>query len=230
MTPHMHCACTPPFQLFPFPSNKEDPEGRRMWEKAVWRKDKITGQNWMASTDSRVCSYHFVDAKPTADHPYPTEDLGVRPQYASATKGRKPPTKRPFVEVSTSTSTIDNDSSPEPACSVTVSGEHSYAYEPNKCTKRDCIDQCNLVKELVEKYDELKETGNSGQDITSEAFTTVKSDKTLEYLDTDAKVKKFTGLRSQQAFEDLLSLVEKKPLECAIGQAVRNRSQLQEIL
>ena len=55
--------CGAPFNLFPPPSTKED---LRSWLKALNLK--------------HVCSYHFVDGKPTAEHPIPEKWLGYETQ------------------------------------------------------------------------------------------------------------------------------------------------------
>jgi hypothetical protein len=70
------CVCDPPFQLFPFPTELKDPEGRKRWAKLVGRKDEATGKNWQPKSHSRVCSVHFVDGCPTGEHPDPSISLG----------------------------------------------------------------------------------------------------------------------------------------------------------
>ncbi|XP_033124666.1 uncharacterized protein LOC117122991 [Anneissia japonica] len=85
------CVCKPPFILFPFPSEKKNPEGRNRWNKLVNRKTK-SGKNWTASYQDRVCSVHFKNGEPTAAWPDPTENMG----YDHATKRpRNPPKVRP---------------------------------------------------------------------------------------------------------------------------------------
>jgi hypothetical protein len=49
----------------------------------VYRKG-TNGKNWLPSADDRTGSIHFLDGKPTAAHPYPTQNLGVNiaPQFS----------------------------------------------------------------------------------------------------------------------------------------------------
>ena len=83
------CVCDPPFQLLPFPS---DPYERQAWIKAVNRKD-VQNPNmiWQPNVDSRMCSVHFIDGKPTGANPYPTLDLGHNLKPITP---RKPPKTR----------------------------------------------------------------------------------------------------------------------------------------
>lgn len=67
--------------MFPFPTEKRDPEGRERWKRAVNRADKRKPWLLLEPTQvMRVCSAHFVDGRPTADHPDPTLDLGYDPE------------------------------------------------------------------------------------------------------------------------------------------------------
>lgn len=40
------CTCEPPFKLFPFPTERRDSEGRKVWIRAVNRADPKSGKNW----------------------------------------------------------------------------------------------------------------------------------------------------------------------------------------
>jgi hypothetical protein len=75
---HASCECASPFVLFPFPTEKKNPQGRLAWIKAVYRTDPNTGKNWIPTADDRICSTHFVDLKPTDANPNPTVNLGHR--------------------------------------------------------------------------------------------------------------------------------------------------------
>jgi hypothetical protein len=102
------CTCEPPFLLFPFPVKKRDPDGRLAWAKAVYRQDKKTGKNWLPREDSRICSVHFVDKKPTAINPCPSLVLG----HTNKVQSRKPPTNRSLVHTVVAVS--GPKSAPEP--------------------------------------------------------------------------------------------------------------------
>lgn len=73
-TKHQQCGCKPPFVLFPFPTSNS-PEARTDWIRAVNRKDPKTGKNWKPNFDSRVCSLHFVEGKPSESNPSPSINL-----------------------------------------------------------------------------------------------------------------------------------------------------------
>ena len=71
------CTCTAGFLLFPFPTAKKDTAKRTLWKKLINRQDpQRKGKLWSPSKDSRVCSKHFIDGKPTPEHPNPTINLG----------------------------------------------------------------------------------------------------------------------------------------------------------
>ena len=38
--------------------------------------DRKNVKLWDPTKDSRICSVHFVDGRPTAENPFPTEKLG----------------------------------------------------------------------------------------------------------------------------------------------------------
>ena len=84
------CICEPPFYLITFPTELRDPIGRQKWTSIVNRKrgNKI----WQPTSDSRVCSLHFLDGKPSPAHPYPTLHLGY--ERFREIKSRPPPTPR----------------------------------------------------------------------------------------------------------------------------------------
>jgi hypothetical protein len=62
--------------LFSFP-NEDRLHERKCWIKAVNRKNPSNPSNVRTpNPDSRICSIHFVDNKPTSKNPYPTLSLG----------------------------------------------------------------------------------------------------------------------------------------------------------
>ena len=65
------------YRLFAFPTTKRKPEERAKWKHLINRLEKKGKMKlWLPSKDSRVCSLHFIDGKPTDEHPFPTENLG----------------------------------------------------------------------------------------------------------------------------------------------------------
>ncbi|KAL5021766.1 hypothetical protein ScPMuIL_000921 [Solemya velum] len=71
------CVCQPPFRLYAFPTAKKDKQMREKWKKLINRTDS-NGKMWSPSKDSRVCSDHFQDGKPTAKTPFPVLKLGYK--------------------------------------------------------------------------------------------------------------------------------------------------------
>ncbi|KAJ8251694.1 hypothetical protein GJAV_G00224100 [Gymnothorax javanicus] len=73
------CTCDPPFRLFPFPTQKQDPERRRQrWIQAFKRPDPRNPKKLLPPRPChRVCSAHFVDGAPSEANPNPT--LNLRP-------------------------------------------------------------------------------------------------------------------------------------------------------
>ena len=70
------CDCSPPFELFNFPTTLKNPDGRKKWIQILNRNGKKPGEKWEPAKGSRVCSIHFIDGAITKDHPFPTEKLG----------------------------------------------------------------------------------------------------------------------------------------------------------
>ena len=85
------CDCQPPFKLFPFPTEKKNPERRLRWAKNISR-NSLNGTLWMPNKNSRVFNLHFVDGEPTAENPDPTLQLG----HNKKTRASKRPTPTPW--------------------------------------------------------------------------------------------------------------------------------------
>ena len=51
---------------------------RKKWAELLNRKNKKTGEPWVPTTESRICSKHFVDGEPTEKNPYPTLYLDLQ--------------------------------------------------------------------------------------------------------------------------------------------------------
>ena len=78
--------------MFPFPTQLHDSERRQQWIKLVNRKDE-KGRNWQPKSDSRICSIHFPEGRPTTQNPNPTINLGYT-SVANSKKERKRPSVR----------------------------------------------------------------------------------------------------------------------------------------
>ena len=64
------CPCVPPFKLFSFPTEKKDPERRKIWIKNVNRLQHDSKTNLLdPSKDVCVYSKHFINGRPTLQYP-----------------------------------------------------------------------------------------------------------------------------------------------------------------
>ena len=61
------CDCSPPFELFNFPTTLKNPDGRKKWIQILNRNGKKPGEKWEPAKGSRVCSIHFIDGAITKD-------------------------------------------------------------------------------------------------------------------------------------------------------------------
>lgn len=63
--------------MIPFQTIKKDPASRKIWINLVNRlKPGSKSKLFEPGKDSRICSAHFKDLKPTKVNPYPTQNLG----------------------------------------------------------------------------------------------------------------------------------------------------------
>jgi hypothetical protein len=109
------CNCPPPFTLYPFPTERKASGLRLQWIKLINRQD-TSGKNWVPNYDSRVCSKHFVDGKPTAENPNPTLALGYDSTSSSSKPKRKPPAARSISTAACAT-----------AETVKTNSQHNYS-------------------------------------------------------------------------------------------------------
>lgn len=102
------CGCNLPFTHYKFP---KDLALRSLWIKFINRqksaKDK---RSWSPNKDSVVCSEHFLDGKPTKEHPCPTVNLGYHNNIVY--KSRTSNTTSKIDLTSTSPSSTKCSSSP----------------------------------------------------------------------------------------------------------------------
>ena len=63
------------YRLFPFPTEKKNPEKQNNWKKLLTRQ-ALHGGLWERNKDNRICSRHFVDGEPTLVNPNPTLNMG----------------------------------------------------------------------------------------------------------------------------------------------------------
>ena len=207
------CLCKKPFELYPFPTERKDHYARKVWIKVVdHSKGEKSDKIWIPKKFDRVCSDHFIDGKPTEHNPYPTEILG---SSATIVKARKPPATR--SEPPLKKSKLSND----PSTSTNTQQEdlyeeHNYSFQcdcPHSCTEGKRIGKCmqkqKHFQELSKLYEDLKESSEQNKN-SKPAVSGKKVNETLKFIQSDRKVKLYTGLRSKDAFNDLLRMISKK--------------------
>lgn len=170
------CICHPPFTLFPFPSEKQQPEKRKHWIRMVNRKDK-DGGDWQPKSYDRICSRHFKEREPTDSWPVPTENVGYQiPSSASKSPRQPPKEKSPHSQVlqeakakrkhkrdlpSTSRSVEDVDIKLEdaedeietPPMKKTFQNRNDHDYVKST-SKSDCL-QCRGKEEHIQNLDTI---------------------------------------------------------------------------
>ncbi|XP_071481997.1 uncharacterized protein [Diadema antillarum] len=210
------CDCDPPFHLFPFPTEKQDQDGRRRWNKLMNQKDQSTGKNWINKPHDRVCSKHFPDGKPTLAHPDPVLHLGYKlsPQIApkrAPPRDREEPTKSRKRVCRTPTTSSTPSPSIGMAASVKVEEDHRYTYKCDckpSCDCVGCIQKQAKIISLEHRVKELQHKLISRQTENKGPKSCRKKLICAENISTDKDVNHCTGISSKQAFEDMYKFVE----------------------
>ena len=125
--------CPSQFTLHTFPIEKRDMAARLKWAKAIYRK-----RTYGKKTSSIPRWQNFIDGKPTAAYPYPTQNLGlnVAPQFS-----RKPPKLRQEpVQQNIHASKRMEDVSPMPTNNQQPQhNDHSYVLVSNLSPACQCV-------------------------------------------------------------------------------------------
>ena len=178
-----HCDCKPPFVLLAFPT--KDLTLRDEWVR------RINCKNWQPNYDTRICSEHFINVnlvtrKTSAEHPYPTKNMGYSVTGERAGQKRKAPVyrknsspvKRKYTKKVLSMPTSEHN-------------ESELSFDGNSCG--DC-----------EQYkDEIKKLQKEVQYWQTLYLRKQRKPLTLQILMDDAKVKLYTGLPSKDVFNGL---------------------------
>ena len=227
------CTCSPPFVLYPFPTEHEkNKEARREWVKAIYRKDKKTGKNWQPKEDDRVCSLHFVEGKPTDVYPYPLINIPGKPELI--TRKRKPPKQRHYTTskkckkeaVVEAVHILETTDSNVPQCgdSLVAHGDlnvnvipeisfddiqhdHNYLYKCNcdvNCSCPGCIQKHKLIQQQKSENQNLKYKLDCLGLEKDNLSKATKFSPSITFLATDSKVNIYTGLPSKKVFNKLL--------------------------
>ena len=218
------CICDPPFTLFTFPSEKSDSYNRGVWIKNINRK-ATDNKIWLPNVDSRVCSEHFLDGRPTVLNPYPTLKLGHSGKII--TESRPPPLDRtnitPVKKPRANKSSIETPSHSESdACTLicepdviadvgafnskqnfdTVENVHLCDHDYfTECVS--CINKDKEIKALKMEIQKLKGELNV-------AICKTKVGQLDIVFKNDKSVKFYTGIPTVNAFNILFKLIEPK--------------------
>ena len=202
------CICPPPFVLYPFPTERRNPEGRKKWIQLLNRKDKATGKNWLPKPHSRVCSIHFPDGSPTGANPNPTLNLGY-PLFVSPKSTRKLPTTRTpttsvkhLTEESISELSIED---PVPADTPTdpvhssITTDHGYSLPDSQC------EQCNVLSKLLKEcqHEAVELRQKLAKSTTGHHTITPLSPNTTRFVVNDNKVRLNTGIPNKGTLDAL---------------------------
>lgn len=211
-----HCTCDPPFELFTFPTEQKDPKTRQQWIKSVNRKDEVTGKNWQPTADSRICSVHFVDNKPTVNHPVPTLHLGY--SIRNEIKGRSLPKRNKLPSQKAKTPQTDTQpdalgmtgatEQEEHLSSVNITHEHSYIYQckcQDKCACQGCMEKQSTINKLNQHICDLEnQLAALNTDNPPPRQKTVNLN-VKNILKTDKQVRRYLGLPNKNTLDSFVS-------------------------
>ena len=124
-------------EFFPIPKPKTRLEETLQWVKACGRKDYAVSN---VNKHAYVCSKHFVDGRPTTQHPYP---IMATPLKQTVHKSRKLPFDRATVHIKASittptTSKIVDQVWMDVGAYVTLNGSNTSKDQPLQATPHFC--------------------------------------------------------------------------------------------
>lgn len=188
------CICDPPFQLFPFPTELKDKYGRQKWTSIINRKNG--SENWMPKDDSRVCSDHFIDGRPTPTNPYPTLKLGYTPHKPIVS--RPPPKERTLQPTKEKRRRIEQQPSPIPTCAKEESNNFINVQPSCSCDNEGKIALLEAkIKDLEIKLDAKPK----------EKPAPLNRFSLSKVLKSDAKVKFYTGFPNLASFNTVYQTI-----------------------
>jgi len=195
------CSCTPPFDLLPLPTKKQDPQGRAVYIANIGRADLDVE----CPQSVRICSLHFEDGKPTVLHPYPTVNMGYKDRKFTNQKGRREILKHTIQKpvCAKGKKTVHSNETPHPECSQqeeSVVDVHDVT-EKSKEWKDHKIDQ--MQQRINELEKELKHLSCGKKADSSKVV--IKS-----LLRNDNQVRFYTGLPSKAHFDLICEYIEPK--------------------
>ena len=213
------CVCEPPFTLYPFPTERQDPAARKRWITNINRKNIKTGKIWQPAAFSRVCSAHFKENKPSEMYPDPVLNMGhqevkeikaarrkLKRDYSPGTPPMKNDINQPSDQLPDGLWCVQENYrvdvlGPLPTLEevlTSVDLDHTYALDEVECENDKCIKREKKMSEMAEYGEkELRE---------------IKERKAvyMKLLTSDDKVKFYTGLPSMECFNWVLEYIEPK--------------------
>ncbi len=168
---------------------------KQEWIKRVNRKD------WQPNSDSRICSEHFLDfdqetGKPSSLNPCPVLKMGYELPESCQKQKRKPPTKRDSpptkrlkqLNLSDQLNVVTDNM---PMETENVAKEQTG--DPAEPVCKGCKAQAHRIKVLQKEVQHWKNL----------FFSKKKATFYSEILNSDSKVKSYTGLQSKAVFDTL---------------------------
>ena len=203
------------------------------WTRLVNRKDPNNDKKvWQPNKNSRVCSSHFVDMKPTEANPYPTLNLGPQNVNVRIPKSRKRPAERnpcPNINKARKSMPADGHVSAEPENETDqitncdprpkdlLDAPNELGVEGNSGEKEDFPLHCkgcgSKTKQLLHLGNCLKRRNKAIGELKKKVLAQGKSSFGHQKLVTDKKVKFYTGIPTRKAFDTLYQLLLPKVRE-----------------
>ena len=224
------CDCKPPFLLFPFPSEKKDPDSMKTWTKLVNRMSTSKrGKIWEPNCDSRICSQHFLEEEPTTSNPYPSLNLGYslsrqicvrkEPKCRSdlPAKRRKPNPPEEITAVSVTEcsesvselSVLETASISDASSINSAPNDHDYWQAPEDTTEDMSCEGCNYLSEKVRALkNTIKKLERELRAAQTKLVVKEKKPFNMKQLRTDKAIKLYTGIPSVSAFDALFEEIK----------------------
>lgn len=191
-----HPGRTDPFTLFPFP---KDEERKLEWQKQIYRRIDDKGTLWKPNSQSRACSNHFVDGRPTLEHPSPTIDLGHPYSKHNAIAVNRARLKECGNDGDKEETTCVETASCSARESVAADTEHSSTVDQNYAPECEASVKPSLKKTHKRLQSQIK--------AAKRKYSGYKKNYNIQlyrkFVSTDKSAKFYTGLPSTAVFWSL---------------------------
>lgn len=195
-------------RLFTFPTKRYDVEKREKWKQLVGRQD---GKKlWSPPKDSRVCSEHFLDGKPTPTNPLPMLKLGYagaegRVKRMSMFPDSNRPRKKRMIVIPAPALDMDKEiemPSTDPNIETLIKEVPRVPWILCFCSLFMCV--VLMVVQYRKKISKLSEENTRLKREISKLKAKVYSETMLQ---SDEDVSFYTGLPSKSLFDKLHSFI-----------------------